>query len=232
MGDMKHILITGAGGVIGSAIASNLYKDDVQLILLDKNKRRLEKACEQIVTLEEDYPEPILIHQNLNKLDLIDQLGLTLYQNFSKLDGLICCHHILESLGPISHYDRTAWDKMLLVNLTATLRLLQSFDPLFQKSEQADLIFLSTQTLLSESKPYWGIHASIQAALEALLKTYAVEKSHTAIKVHFLDPGLMNSDFLYQAYPGTPKDKYVLSESFLSEVNSVFNQSHLLEQSA
>lgn len=229
---MKYILITGAGGAIGSQIAQSLYQADMQLILLDKNKKRLEQACTDITALENPAPEPILVHQNLNKLELIDQLGLTLYQNFSKLDGLISCHNILESLGPITHYNRASWDKMLLVNLTANMRMLQSFDPLFQKSDAANLVFLSTVSLQSADKSFWGVHMAIQSALEALVRSYQCEKSHTAIQAHILDPGLVSSDFLHQAYPGKPEGEYALSESFLTQVKGVFSASPALEKSA
>ena len=221
---MRHILITGAGGVIGSQIAKKLYNESIQLILLDKNKKRLEAACEAILEAEnEAFPEPILVHQNLNKLDLIDQLGLTLYQNFGKLDGLITCHQILEDLGPISHYDRTHWDKMLQVNLAATFRILQSFDPLFQKSEAAHLIFLKTDELSSEDKPYWGVQKALQTAMEALINAYALEKAHQSIKAHLVDPGKVSSEFLYQAYPGAKEYDFQITDSFLSEIETIFS---------
>ncbi len=221
---MKHILITGAGGAIGSKIAEKLYQANIQLILLDKNKKRLEAACSKILEHEyEGYPEPILVHQNLNKLDLIDQIGLTFYQNFGKLDGLIACHYLLEDLGPISHYDRTHWDKMLQVNLNATFRMLQSFDPLFQKSECAHLIFLQTNSVVDELKPYWGVHQAMQSAMEILVQSYGLEKAHQSIHTHLIDPKRVSSDFLHQAYPGAVEGAYEISEDFLNQIESIYS---------
>jgi NAD(P)-dependent dehydrogenase (short-subunit alcohol dehydrogenase family) len=87
------------------------------------------------------------------------------------------------------------------VNVTANWRFVRTLDPLFQRSDAARLIFV-TSSVAQSCRPYWAPYSISKAALEALAKTYANETAGTKIRVNLVDPGAMATPLRAQAYPG------------------------------
>ena len=81
----KYIIITGAGGFVGSYFATHLLKKNFNLILIDNNKRSLNKLKKQIS--HNSYLKSYYFFEDISK-----EKTLIRYLNFSKktnITGLI-----------------------------------------------------------------------------------------------------------------------------------------------
>ena len=145
-------------------------------------------------------------HATLVPLDLIngdglDQLGLAIHQRHGKLDILVHAGAMLGGLWPVSHMDPPQWDRVVSVNLTSTYRLIRSMEPLLRQSAAGRAIFLTSGRAI-RPRAFWGAYAATKAGLEALVRCWADEIEHTAVRALILDPSAMRTRMRAEAFPG------------------------------
>jgi NAD(P)-dependent dehydrogenase (short-subunit alcohol dehydrogenase family) len=124
-----------------------------------------------------------------------------IHQRFGLLDIVVHAAGVLGGLTPVGHVEPKAWDETLTVNLTATWRLIRSFEPLLKASEAGRAIFVSTGRV-ARPKAFWGPYAASKAGMEALVRCWADEMESTTVRAVILDPGAVRTRMRAQAYPG------------------------------
>ena len=109
---------------------------------------------------------------------------------------------MLGSLTPVQDIDPKEFSRLLSLNLLANQALIAAFDPLLRKSEQAEIVAL-TSSVGAEPRAFWGAYGSSKAALETLLGAYADETAFTKrMRVHIVDPGATRTRMRALAFPG------------------------------
>jgi NAD(P)-dependent dehydrogenase (short-subunit alcohol dehydrogenase family) len=105
----RIILITGAAGGIGQAVAKDMAAHGATTILLDRDVPALEQTYDSIVAA--GHPEPALYPMDLQGAEPDDytQLATTLADEFGQLDGLIHNAAQLGALVPFANYDNEAY---------------------------------------------------------------------------------------------------------------------------
>ena len=102
-----------------------------------------------------------LIPLDLTDGAAIDALGPSLYERFGRLDIFVANAAILGALSPLPHIPSNHWDRVFAVNVTANWRLIRTLDPLFQRSDAARLIFV-TSSVAQSCRPYWAPYSISQ----------------------------------------------------------------------
>jgi NAD(P)-dependent dehydrogenase (short-subunit alcohol dehydrogenase family) len=207
------ILITGAGGGLGSTAALALAKQGAQIILLDKSIPKLEAIYDQIKSAK--MSEPIMYPFDLaganedEYQELADRIG----EKYGSLQGLL--HSAVEFSGftPLALQGIKDWGHTLNVNLNAAFLLSRVLLPLLQKSQTATLVFTSDSSARTASA-YSGAYGVSKIALEGLAKILAEEfESFNKIRVNTLIPGPVDSPLRKRAYPAEDKSKLPKMES-------------------
>jgi NAD(P)-dependent dehydrogenase (short-subunit alcohol dehydrogenase family) len=195
----KIALVTGATRGIGRAAAVGLAAAGAHVIALGRTQGGLEELDDEILALTGQ--RATLVPLDLRKPDDLDTLGGVLHQRFGRLDIIVHAAGVLGGLSPTGHVDIKRWDETLAVNLTATWRLIRSFEPLLRASEAGRAIFLTTGRA-ARPKAFWGPYAASKAGMETLVKCWADELEQTAIRAVLLDPGAVRTRMRAEAYPG------------------------------
>ena len=133
--------------------------------------------------------------------DALDQLGLALHQRFGRLDVLVHAAAMLGPMTPMSHLEPHHWEKVVALNLTATYRLLRSFEPLLKASDAGRAIFLTTGRV-ARPKAFWGPYGTTKAGMEHMVRTWADELEQTNVRAVLLDPNTMRTKMRAEAMPG------------------------------
>ena len=195
----RWVLLTGATGGIGEAVAVRFAKEGANLILVDRTSQALE-ALDDMVT---PYGvQTILVPLDLKNHAAIDEMALALAGRIGYLDVLIGNAGILGSLGPITHQDAKVWQQVLDVNLSANWRLLRAFDPLLRLGHDPRAIFVTSQAA-REAQSYWNAYGISKAALEHLVKLYALENERISpVKANLISPGGVRTPLRTSAFPG------------------------------
>ncbi|MBT3765786.1 MAG: SDR family NAD(P)-dependent oxidoreductase [Rhodospirillaceae bacterium] len=194
----KIALITGASRGIGAAVAKRFAAEGAHVILVARTQAGLEEVDDEI---RDAGGTATLFVADLTDYDKIDQMGAALFERFGRLDVLVGNAGILGDLSPIGHIDPQAWDQVMAVNTTANWRLLRSCDPLLRQSDAGRAIFVSS-SVGATPKAYWSIYAISKAALEMMVKIYALEIENTAIRANLINPGATRTNMRALAMPG------------------------------
>ncbi len=199
------ILITGAGGGLGSVAAITLAKTGAHIILLDKSIPKLEKTYDDIVAI--GAPEPIMYPFDLAGASENDyqELANRIEFTYGSLQGLLHCAVEFIAFTPMALLDTKEWGHSLNVNLNAPFLLTRVLLPVLQKSKNASIVFTSDSAVRT-AQAYTGAYGVAKIALEALSKILAEElESSNKIRVNVLVPGPVDSPLRQRAFPGEDK---------------------------
>jgi NAD(P)-dependent dehydrogenase (short-subunit alcohol dehydrogenase family) len=191
-------VITGASRGIGAAVARRFAAEGAHVVLVARTVGGLEEMDDAIKSAG---GSATLVPLDLRDLDRIDPLGPALYERFGKLDVLVGNAGLLGTLGPLSHHDAKLWNEVMAVNVTANWRLIRTLEPLLRRAEAGRAIFV-TSGAAQKAQPYWGPYATSKAALEMMVRTWAVELAKTNVRANLLSPGAIRTSMRADAFPG------------------------------
>ena len=195
----KIALVTGASRGIGRASALALAKAGAHVVCVARTEGGLTELDDEIRAAT---GEPAtLVPLDITAGDGLDQLGLALHQRFGRLDVLVHAAAMLGPMTPMSHLEPHHWDKVVALNLTATYRLLRSFEPLLKASDAGRAIFLTTGRV-ARPKAFWGPYGTTKAGMEHMVRTWADELEQTSVRAVLLDPNTMRTKMRAEAMPG------------------------------
>lgn len=207
------ILITGAGGGLGSTAALALAKQGAQIILLDKSIPKLEAVYDAIKAA--NVPEPIMYPFDLAGANETEyqELADKIEEKYGALQGVL--HSAVEFIGytPLALQATKDWGHTLNVNLNAPFLLSRVLLPVLQKSQTASVVFTSDSSARSAAA-YSGAYGVSKIALEGLAKILAEElESFNKIRINIFIPGPVDSPLRKRAYPAEDKSKLPNMES-------------------
>ncbi|MBV0899800.1 MAG: SDR family oxidoreductase [Wolbachia endosymbiont of Fragariocoptes setiger] len=183
----KVALITGASGVIGSAVAKRFVKEGARVILISRSMDKLNSLYNEIKELGELKDNSVtLIQLNLLDFENIKLLASSLkLSECGALDILVACAGISGEMSSVQDYDFAKFQSIINTNFVANWYLLKNFDAVLKKSRAGRVIFVTSDITLSPSSyPYWGAYASSKAALETMLEVYSSETKHTKLCIN------------------------------------------------
>jgi NAD(P)-dependent dehydrogenase (short-subunit alcohol dehydrogenase family) len=205
MGDLdgKVVLVTGASRGIGYQAALEAARRGAHIIALARTVGGLEDLDDEIKALG---GETTLVPHDLRDGDGIDRLGLSIYQRWGRLDGLVANAGHLGTLTPLSHLELKEFDRVFAINVTANYRLIRSLDALLRQSAAGRAVFVSASSSHS-ARPFWAGYAASKAALEAMVKSWAEELSASDVRANIFWPGAVRTRMRAAAYPGEDPSK-------------------------
>lgn len=195
----KTILITGAAGGLGTALAIQCASDGANLVLLDKDRRALGLLSDRLA--EKGFLPPGLYPMDLAGAGLEDfrQLATTIQAEFGGLDVLIHCALEFEGLQPLEQIEPQAWLKSMQVNVNAPWLLSCAVLPLLKQSKSGRLMFL-LDDIGAVTGAYWGAYGVGKSALAGLVKQFDEALSNTSVLVQGINPGPMRTAFRAKVY--------------------------------
>ena len=196
--DKKISLVTGASEGIGAAIAIELAKTDLHVIITDKNLTSLTNTENTIIS---NGGTCTVVELNMKDFLGIDRLGFEIFKRWGKLDILVANAAILGTLSPLHHQSNEEFLDVLNINLISNHRLIRSVDSLLKKGMTSKAIFL-TSSVSFNPKPFWGAYSISKAALNHMAKLWAHENTHNNLSICTIEPGETNTRLRKHANPG------------------------------
>jgi NAD(P)-dependent dehydrogenase (short-subunit alcohol dehydrogenase family) len=197
----RSILITGASGGLGRALALGCARAGASVILCGRNAAKLEHLYDEIEALGAARPAIALLDLASAAAGEYDRLAARIGAEFGKLDGLVHGAALLGERTPLEQYDIPTWCRVLHVNLTVPFILTQVLLPSLRKSPDASIIFVSSG-VVTRQRPFWGAYAVTKTGLESVRSMLALELEHeSTLRVNSINPGRMRTSMRAAAYP-------------------------------
>lgn len=190
----KVVVVTGAGGGIGTAIAQRFARESGQVVVTDTNAEGADATTSSI--LAEGLKAETIIADISNGeacRKLIDEV----ITKFGKIDVLINNAGI-NRRGPLLELTQDDWDQTLAVNITSMFHLCQAAIPHMINAGGGAIVNTASQ---------WGLHpapghiaynvskAAVASFTENLARDYAPNK----IRVNAVCPGEIGTPMLQKA---------------------------------
>ncbi|HEX7373870.1 MAG TPA: YciK family oxidoreductase [Steroidobacteraceae bacterium] len=198
----RVIVVTGAGGAIGGALARACAAHGASVVLTGRSVRKLEAVYDAIVAA--GGPRPAIAPLDFEKADAThyDALSDAIDKEFGRVDGLAHVAALVGDRTPIKHYDVPTWLKVMHVNVNAAFILTQTLLPLLERSEDGSIVF-TTSGVSVQGRAYWGAYAASKFAVEGLMQVLADElDTEKRIRVNSINPGKVRSSMRARAFPG------------------------------
>lgn len=199
----RVILITGAGGGIGAAVARATAAAGAECVLLGRRESTLAPVFDTIVA--DGSPEPALFPLDVTKAgeDDYQRLADGIAADCGHLDGIVHAAARFDGLMPLASHPIDAWQRMMHVNLTAPFALTQICLPLLQQAEDASVVF-TVDEAAATPKAFWGAYGTSKAGLSTLMRMFAVEHGQSDdLRFNGVDPGPCKTDLRRKAFPAT-----------------------------
>jgi NAD(P)-dependent dehydrogenase (short-subunit alcohol dehydrogenase family) len=209
----RVILITGAGGGVGSAAALAAARLGASVVLLGRNVKKLEKIYDAIEAA--GAPKPAIYPMNLAGAtwNEMSELYARIEREFGRLDGLVHAAAHFTVFSPLSDIVPRDWMESLQVNLTAAYTLTRLALPLLTRSADAGVVFL-TDPSGRDNKAYRGALGVTKYALEGMVRSWALELEQLPhLRLNAYDPGPLRSFLRLKGYPGEDAQKLPLPET-------------------
>ncbi|NMG41539.1 SDR family NAD(P)-dependent oxidoreductase [Chelativorans sp. ZYF759] len=194
----RTALVTGASRGIGYFLAKELAAAGAHVIAVARTVGGLEELDDEIKAAG---GQATLVPLDLADMAGIDRIGGAINDRWGKLDIMIANAAVLGVIGPIGHIQAKTFDKVMMLNVTATWRLIRSVDPLLRKSDAGRAVLMSSGVAHS-ARAFWAPYAASKAAVEVLARSWADETKNSALRVNSVNPGATRTAMRAQAMPG------------------------------
>lgn len=194
----QTMMITGAAGALGSALAHAAAERGLQVVLLDRDKAGLERVYDGIAGA--GLREPVMQQIDLAGAGPEDyeQLLQAVDTDLGGLQVLVHCAAHFDCLSPLEHVPPQEWLLTMQVNVNAAWLLSAQALPLLRRSGGQLLFLLDDLDRLSGA--LWGPYGVSKHAIRTLVTQFAEECSSSGVRVLGIDPGPMQSALRARAY--------------------------------
>ncbi len=180
-------LITGATGVIGSAVVKKLSNDGYYIIGIGRDQRKSNNLLQNIGQENGSFHNIDLgRHSNIINFFRNNAFG---YQNLSLV---VMCAGILK-MDKTVQFNHTDWQKIIDINVSSTFFIIQESLKIMQKNNQGLIIVIGSRWGSSGAVNAAAYSAS-KAALKAMIKSIQLEYINTHIRSILVSPGSVESE--------------------------------------
>lgn len=196
----KTALVTGASSGIGAVYADRLARRGFDLILVARNRERLERFAGQL-----EYDTGAVV--DTLSADLNDPGGLECVENVLRTDRSISMLVNNAGIGlyaPTLESDIRAMQSMIALNVTALTRLTYAAATSFVARGAGTIINISSVVAIAP-EILNGVYSGTKAFVLALSQALQQELSGKGVRVHVVLPGAIATEFWTHA--GKPVDQ-------------------------
>ena len=165
----RVILVTGAYGGLGAAVARAASRAGATVVITGRRKRQLEQLYDAM--LSEGLSEPIIHPLDMEVATPRDYEALAdgLQRDFGRLDGIVHVAASFNGLTPIAVHKPDDWLRAMHVNVSAPFALTQACMPLLTQTEDSAVVFVLDDPALLQ-RAHWGGYGVSKAALERFVE--------------------------------------------------------------
>ena len=190
-------LVTGANRGIGLAVARLFAREGASLLIAGRNVEALARTRDEIAATGGNAR---VFAVSLDDPSSVRNLSREVADAAPRLDVFVANAASLGARVPLVKYPLDVWQHTFRTNVEANLLLLQALDPLLKASDSARVVMLSAG-VARQGKATTGSYAVSKAALEAIVRIYAIETAGTSIRINVVNPGPTRTTMRAQAAP-------------------------------
>ena len=198
-GARRAVVITGAGGTLGAALAQRFAAEpETDLVLSDVSQASLDATVAGLPDARGEVATPLADVSDFEQVDAVVQLAV---QRFGRVDALISNAGVLSPNGRIHNLETADWERAFRVNVLGGVNGIRAAVGVMRPQRSGAIVLTASVaglTAWSHAAPY----CATKAAVIQLAKVAAVEYARDGIRVNCVCPGT----FLSAIHEGLPQE--------------------------
>ena len=183
----KVVLVTGAAGNLGQAVAQTLISSGARCVLADRSRDRL-------AALYLSPSESVLLAGDTDFTDeaAVSRMVDSALKRFGRIDGLVNTIGGFTGGKPVHEDDLAGWDRMMAINLRTTLLSCRAVIPAMIRQGGGRIVNVGARAALGGVAGL-GAYVAAKSAVIRLSETLAAELKDKAITVNCVLPGTIDT---------------------------------------
>ncbi|KGK83837.1 SDR family oxidoreductase [Clostridium sp. HMP27] len=182
--ERKVIVLTGATGGIGSALAKGLASVGAEMVLCGTSMEKLSMLQEEIENFNGKAKGFVL---DIGNMDSIKQCVKDINQEYAKIDVLINCAGINKREGFLDVEEET-YDKIMDVNLKGLFFFSQEIIKIMIEAKSGNIINIASHNSFGMLGGC-SVYGATKSALLGITRSMAVELAQYGIRANAIAPG-------------------------------------------
>jgi NAD(P)-dependent dehydrogenase (short-subunit alcohol dehydrogenase family) len=189
----KVAMVTGAGGGVGKAISKRLTSEGCKVVLLGRDRNKLQKAASEIGDKKNTLTVATDINKEAEVLSAIDQT----IKSFDKIDILVNNAGIINDPEPFHEMSEDRWNDLVETNLFGTFRMTKAVLPVMMKNGGGSIVNISSVLgIRAIPKVPLSVYGVTKAGVIMFTKSIAVEYGQYKIRCNCIAPSTIRSSII------------------------------------
>jgi NAD(P)-dependent dehydrogenase (short-subunit alcohol dehydrogenase family) len=190
-----HVVITGAAGALGRAVAQHFLEQGARLALVDHHAGRLAEVFPGL-----DNSQHLLLAGDVTSAPDMAELTGQVLKAFGHVDALV---HIAGGfeMGEATHaLSRASWDRMMNLNAWSFVAVTQAVLPSMVERRSGRIVAV-TAKVAARGVPAMAAYIASKSALQRLVEAMAAEAAPHGVNVNSVAPSVLDTPANRQAMP-------------------------------
>jgi NAD(P)-dependent dehydrogenase (short-subunit alcohol dehydrogenase family) len=190
----KIAIVTGAGSGVGKAISKRLSSEGCKVIMLGRDRTKLQKAASEIGNRKNTMTVIADITKEAEVLSAIDQT----INSFDKIDILVNNAGIINDPTPFHEMSEDQWDDLVKTNLFGMFRMTKAVIPVMMSDGGGGSIVNISSVLGIRSIPRvpLSVYGVTKAGVIMFTRSIAVEYGQYKIRCNCVAPSTIRSSII------------------------------------
>jgi NAD(P)-dependent dehydrogenase (short-subunit alcohol dehydrogenase family) len=207
LGD-RVVLISGASGVLGSAVTREFAQAQARLALIGMSEEKLERLiAETGLPIERVFT----VAADVTQGDGVGDLVAAVMAHFGQLDVLLNTVGGWSGGKPVGETSLEEWDRMLALNLRSAFLLSRAVLPYMLEAGWGRIVHVSSKTAV-EPRARQSAYAVSKMGLITLTEVIAVEVKGSGVTANVILPSIIDTPANREAMPKADPHKWVPPE--------------------
>jgi NAD(P)-dependent dehydrogenase (short-subunit alcohol dehydrogenase family) len=200
----RTVVVTGAGGALGSAVAHAFHRDGARLALIDRSAGRLQEVCEEMKGGAGCYP----CVGDLTEEGSVASMVADIHRRFGRIDVLANVAGGFAMGSSVHQTPLQTWDFMLSLNARTVFLMSRAVIPHMLAQGRGKIVNVAARAAL-EGKAKMAAYVVSKSAVLRLTESMAAELGDAGINVNCILPGTIDTPQNRTDMPGADHSRWV-----------------------
>lgn len=193
----RHVVITGAAGALGRAVASRFAAEGARLALIDRDLQHLQSV---FAHPEPDHGGTLLHAADVTSDTAMAPVAATILDAFGTVDVLVHVAGGFEMGEPTHALSRESWLRMMDLNAWSFVAVTGHFIPAMTFQRHGKVVAVSARGAASGAATM-GAYAASKSALQRLVESLSHEVRGSGVNVNSIAPSILDTPANRHAMP-------------------------------
>ena len=210
----RAVIVTGAAGNLGQAVARAFLDDGARLVLVDRGPDRLQRIFPLLVGSDRH-----LLATSVDLMDVpaVDSMVAEALARMGRIDALANCVGGFRSGERLHETSLETWDHMMNLNARTSFIVSRAVIPTMLEQGSGKIIHVASRAAL-EGKSRMAPYSAAKSALIRLTESLSAEVKRSGINVNCVLPGTIDTPQNRQDMPGAKFDRWVPPEDIAAVI--------------